>query len=337
MCIRSNGRSIKATADGLWRTSGLPPCTSRQITCPRRPPPRLVLGHMPDGTARWRAEVQPVLDTLSGEMLKDVIWMLRHCPDSAETDIGLAQELVRPRPGRAPMRYPSDANNMLALSLLNRGHLRDGLRVLRDKPIIDGGSGFFFTQLTLLGVVPNDTAVAQFRRWLRGPDLGPTVIPLAWWASQGDTSSIQAMIDRSVAAARAGEGDDEARNQADEFARIGRTFLALARHDTAEVWRRLSVAPDWHDITFLRARLFAAQGKDSQAAAVLDRVTWEGPLNVLQRLLQAQVAERLGNRDEALRSYQFVVDMWRRPDPQLSPYVAEARAGLERLTREGAR
>ena len=52
---------------------------------------------------------------------------------------------------------------------------------------------------------------------------------------------------------------------------------------------------------------------------------------------QAQVAERLGRRDEALRSYQFVVDMWRHPNQELSSYVTEARGGLQRLTQEGAR
>ena len=304
---------------------------------PAAPAVAPILTRILDGTAGRRAEIQPIVDTLSGEMLKDVAWMLRHCPDSAETDIWLARQLVRPRPGRAPMRYPADANNMLALTLLNRGHLREGSRILREKPIIDGTSGFLFSQLTLLGVVPKDTAAALFDRWLKGPDLGPMVFPPAWWAGRGDTSSIHAMIERSVAAAVAGESDEAARHQADEFARIGRTFLALARHDTAEVWRRLSIAPEWHDITLLRARLLVAQGKDSQAAAVLDHDTWEGPLNVLQRLLQAQVAERLGRRDEALRSYQFVVDMWRHPDPELSPYVTEARGGLQRLTEERAR
>ncbi len=296
-----------------------------------------ILARILDGTAGRRDQIQPIIDTLSGEMLHSVTWMLRHCPDPAETAIWMARQLVRPRPGRAPMKYPPDANNDLAQSLLNRGHLREGLRVLRDKPIIDGGSGFFFTQLALLGVVPRDTAAALFARWLRGPDLGPTILPLAWWASQGDTSSIHAMMERSVAAATSGGSDEETQRQAVEYARIGRTFLALARRDTVEVWRRLADAPDWHDITLLRSRLLAAQGKDSAAALVLDWTHWEGTANVLQHLLQARVAERLGRRDEALRSYQLVVDMWRHPDPELTPYAAEAQAGLERVTGEGGR
>jgi len=38
--------------------------------------------------------------------------------------------------------------------------------------------------------------------------------------------------------------------------------------------------------------------------------------------------------EKALKSYGFVADIWRRADPELQPSVAEARAGLQRLTKE---
>jgi hypothetical protein len=47
-----------------------------------------------------------------------------------------------------------------------------------------------------------------------------------------------------------------------------------------------------------------------------------------------RVAERIGEREQAIQSYSWVVGMWRRPDPELEPYVAEARDGLARLTAE---
>ena len=81
-------------------------------TRPRTPPRRHRYGARTD---------QPVLDTLPGDRLQDVTWMLRHCPDPAETDIWLARQLMRPSPGRAPMQYPQDANNILVLALMNRG------------------------------------------------------------------------------------------------------------------------------------------------------------------------------------------------------------------------
>ena len=36
-------------------------------------------------------------------------------------------------------------------------------------------------------------------------------------------------------------------------------------------------------------------------------------------------------REKAIESYRFVTEAWRRPDPELQPYVSEARDGLARL------
>jgi hypothetical protein len=72
---------------------------------------------------------------------------------------------------------------------------------------------------------------------------------------------------------------------------------------------------------------------------VLDRWVWAGSnaLFVIGVLEQARIAERLGERQKARDSYQFVVDVWRHADPELGPYVREARGGLERLAAEGGR
>jgi hypothetical protein len=87
----------------------------------------------------------------------------------------------------------------------------------------------------------------------------------------------------------------------------------------------------------IEARLLAAAGQAQQAGAVLDQWVWkaEGPFSVLGRLEQGRIAERLGERQKAIDSYQFVVDVWRHAEPELGPYVREARAGLERLAAEG--
>jgi hypothetical protein len=55
-----------------------------------------------------------------------------------------------------------------------------------------------------------------------------------------------------------------------------------------------------------------------------------GPLFGLGKLEQGRIAERLGQRQKAIDCYQFVVDVWRHADPELEPYVREARAGLAR-------
>jgi hypothetical protein len=54
---------------------------------------------------------------------------------------------------------------------------------------------------------------------------------------------------------------------------------------------------------------------------------------VLSTLELGRVAERLGEREKAIESYRFVTEAWRRPDPELQPYVSEAREALTRLAR----
>jgi hypothetical protein len=51
-------------------------------------------------------------------------------------------------------------------------------------------------------------------------------------------------------------------------------------------------------------------------------------------LERGRVAERLGDRETAVKAYTYVSVLWRNADPELQPYVAEARAGLQRLTSE---
>jgi hypothetical protein len=88
---------------------------------------------------------------------------------------------------------------------------------------------------------------------------------------------------------------------------------------------------------FTLAELAVARGQVREAAAIYDRWLrardWS-PLCVLGRLDRARVAERLGDRARAAGLYQYVVDAWRRADPELQPHVATAQDGLERLTRE---
>jgi hypothetical protein len=43
------------------------------------------------------------------------------------------------------------------------------------------------------------------------------------------------------------------------------------------------------------------------------------------------VAERLGEREKATASYRLMMEARRRADPELQPYVTEAREALARL------
>jgi len=120
----------------------------------------------------------------------------------------------------------------------------------------------------------------------------------------------------------------------------------LAHGDSAGALGRLQAIPDTlclADITstcfhlkLTLARLLSAQGDDRRASALLERWRWTAgasPWFVLATLQLGRVAERLGEREKAIASYGFVTAAWRHADPELQPYVSEARDGLARLAR----
>jgi hypothetical protein len=165
---------------------------------------------------------------------------------------------------------------------------------------------------------------------------------LPWWQARGDTASLARFALRA---------EQEARTQTTGLGKLrGRylhaaatAYLELARGDSAGALRLFQSIPDTLCIVnicyyekLVEARLLAAAGQAQQAGAVLDQWVWkaEGPFFVLGRLEQGQIAEKLGEHRKARDSYQFVVDAWRHPDPELEPYVREARAGLERMSGE---
>jgi hypothetical protein len=87
------------------------------------------------------------------------------------------------------------------------------------------------------------------------------------------------------------------------------------------------------------AQLLLDRGQDQEAMRILrvDHPTSTivpSPTAILWTLLRGRAAERLNQKELALQSYAWVAGMWRKPDPELAPYVSEAREGLARLTAE---
>ena len=119
-------------------------------------------------------------------------------------------------------------------------------------------------------------------------------------------------------------------------------YLTLARHDSAAAVLRLQSIPEtlclerrftcfYGKLTL--ARLLVARNEYRPAGDLLDRWWWwgRGPARILGVLERGRIAEHLGEREKAVESYRYVADAWRRADPELQPYVAEAREGLARL------
>jgi tetratricopeptide (TPR) repeat protein len=276
--------------------------------------------------------------------------------DSDEAAVRLLRALThRSGTGVDPWSDTLMYDQYLALELAYRGHLHEAYAV--DRPLLlDPSASAFsdfrdpFRALALLRVIPESVTAATFGQALESGEAWPMppfgtvrqLRGLPWWLARRDTASL----------ARFGlRAEQEARTQESAHGKLqGRylhaaatAYLALARADSVRALRLFQSIPDTlcleNDCYYeklIEARLLTSQGQARQAGAVLDRWVWSGggPLFVLGVLEQARIAEGLGERDKAAQSYQFVAEVWRRADPQLQPFVIEARNALARLTRE---
>jgi len=162
---------------------------------------------------------------------------------------------------------------------------------------------------------------------------------LSWWSSRRDTAALRRASVGWGALARSAGGSRELELWARYGVAATQAHLALARRDTTEAVRRFGALPDsvcsCLPDRILTARLLTANGQAEQARAILERiwpVNWD-PSAELLVLERARVADRLGQREQAAGLYRYVADLWRNADPELQPYVAEARARLRRLGR----
>jgi eukaryotic-like serine/threonine-protein kinase len=313
-----------------------------------------------DPSATGRAEAERTLDTASIHTVFGSVFNagLDYWPDTAETAIRVLRRLGEPGRGAggvAPWILDSVSwPKYLARALAFRGHLREAFAVnerLLRQPSASPWSRWFdtFLELSLLGIVPDSLARATFGRSLESAAGWADEVPprhlrgLPWWLSRGDTVALARF---AALAARTGRAPPTppAALRARLLRETTVAFLDLARGDSTGAMRKLSAIPDtlcladdagncFH-LNLTLARLLASRGEDSSAGALLDRWRWNGgstPSFVLATLELGRIAERLEDRRKAAECYGFVLATWRRPDPELLPYVAEAREGLARL------
>jgi len=314
-------------------------------------PLRLAADLLGPGRSRLPALLRS-LDTAHVSLLWTLGNELTDWPDSAETAVRVMRSLAFGRPSFAGIPDPTSFRDSLfqrrivAFELARRGHLGEAYRLyhgfgtdLRDQYMNP------YVALALLGAVPADTASRVFRRLLGAgsPESVTGLVPvLAWWFASGDTVALRrfaARADYHVRNSAVNPAANALRRYAGDAARA---YIVLARGDSAAALGAFAALPDSVCGHFLldcgsekliQARLLAAAGRERQAADLLDR--WAGlePLALLER---ARLGEQLGDRETALRCYRYVAAVWLHADPELHPYVDEARAGLERLSAEPA-
>jgi hypothetical protein len=234
-------------------------------------------------------------------------------------ELGRAAEGVR--------GYAGDrARDGLVLALAWRGHLRQALEVADTAQY-----PWLYAEAARAGIVPRDSARRQFASWLDAAErnrgsIYPAVSAARWWVDTGDTTSLRTALRIAERAPDLGRLTDGLRSA-----------LSMARRDTADAIRRLTVPDsaclgDCPQMRLPLAKLLAAQRRDREAAAILDQeFTAPVPSRVLWMLERGRVNERLGEREKAIDAFAYVVAAWERADPELQPVVGEAREALRRL------
>ena len=277
-------------------------------------------------------EVDRLPPTVPAEDILSMRTATRHWVDSSETAVRLARRVAagvhRSRYGT--YRSKDFLARVLAEQLAFRGHLREARRVIGG---VDEAIAF---ELAYVGGAPEDSTRATIARLVRRGSVYSTMA-LPWWARRGDSVALRAFLERARQRLEASDGQ-LSRLRATYDTAAAQAYLSLVRSDTAGALRRFTALPDTlcarcYLDRLTRASLLSAHGRHREALAQLAEplTTIVSPVEVLFTLERGRVSERLGQREAAARAYQFVVDAWRRGDPDVQPFVVEARRGLARM------
>jgi serine/threonine-protein kinase len=282
-------------------------------------------------------EARRLLNEAAPSALRDARNALTHASDSAEWAVQVARAMAAAPIGDAAWVSRAERELTVGTSLLYRGHLRQAVEIIYRNP---EAHPIQMVEAALLTSALPDSANRTFHSMLTSNRLVRLANTLPWWTARRDSAAIREIERRCDSAARAAPSDVE-RNIALHTSQAARAYLALVRRDTTDALRQFESLPDTLCVLcyFPRlalAQLLSARHDDQKANLLLNReaVDLTLPSEILWILERGRVAERLGNREKAIRSYQYVAHVWRSADPELQPYVAEAREGLARLTSE---
>jgi eukaryotic-like serine/threonine-protein kinase len=282
------------------------------------------------------AERARLFQRVSDDGLFSAYLALNSLPDSQEAGVALSRYIAEHPLSGTPLQNPAAASRGLARALMTRGHLREGLQHLPEDP------GPLLAEPALLGAMPASEVSEYFRQRMAKPAVLPT-LALPWWAKQGDTGSLRSLKRRADSLTRSA-ADPAVRWRARYLSQSTPAYLDLARHDTTAAIGRfldlqLSHCPSCYLDQLILAQLLIDRQRHQEAWRILQAdhpilTLSPTPTAVLWSLLRGRVQERIGQREGAIQSYEWVTGMWRNPDPELQPYVTEAREALARLTSE---
>jgi serine/threonine-protein kinase len=284
------------------------------------------------------------LDTVQANEVLNVLGYICAAGDSGEAAIVAARAFTASRHGVDSVL--ADVQKWaLAWMLAYRGHLREAAHELaarRPLPLPPPLTSPKTSELFMLGTLPLDSVP-----WSLESRLGDGSFwagdGLSQWAAIGDTESLHWFEKLAQFKSRSAGARSEDTWYWTYQASSVQPYLALAHRDTARALTLFAGLPDsicryCYVARLKRAQILSARKRDREAAALLDEPifdpTYFSPTEVVWALERGRVNERLNNRDKAIESYWFVIAVWRNADPELQPYVQEAKAALQRLGAE---
>jgi len=280
------------------------------------------------------AAIKYLADSADVHLFQTVWLAINRWTDSAETGVALMR--ARADAERSAGKPSNLSIFALPVALAARGHVREAYSRTTLPPLI--------AQFAAVGAVPSDTVLRLARGW--ATSRGQEVLYAApLFAAQHDTTDLAALthtLDSLRQRPLPPTAPPIARDVFGYLASASHAFLALARGDSAQALRLFDALPDTACFgacvidDLVHMQLLVARGRFADARARLERppVGFSPgllPMEVLRGLERGRVYERLGDRENAIAGYSLVVDAWRNADPELKPYVDEARAALARL------
>jgi len=260
------------------------------------------------------------LDSLPFEPIALVVGPTAFWFDSLETGVHLIRYVLARERREHPevMPFTLDA---LVLALAERGHLREAYAVYSQ-----GAAEHhrLFTELALLGAVPEAEAARTFRRWAGDSELVELARAAPWWAQHGDTQSLNMLSTR----ARRQRSASDSMGVSPYVEWTATLYGAIARFDTAGAVRACdATSPESLPLRFLEdvdcGRLFIARRRYREAEKRLTPTLASlGPIQRVARTLDwATAAELAGDRANAARGYALVRAAWRTADAPLARLV----------------
>ena len=284
-------------------------------------------GDMSSGRLRG-APLAALLDTLNPLVGGSSFTAMRRLPDSAEATMAIARAGEKRNPGGGMRSARSRVADVLAF----RGHISEAWRVGLESPT------YSLAEIAALGLIPGDSAARVLGPWVKRRD-DASFFALPALAAARDTAQLNRL---AVGAERFAKTDTSVRTRAmlGYFAASARAYSALARGDS-NVATQLFDRLDDSTVTlpvdqFIRARL-VARTDAKRALGMLSRMSLNVDLLYVARELErGRLAEKLGDREQAVDAYAYVAAAWRNTDsPMLRDAVKESTSALSRLDADG--